>query len=69
MFPWSTVHVKNEYVDDVFICENENNRPKENVPPPLPLPFPKIYPRIVLGIISYASTSQFIIVFFGSVHA
>ena len=69
MFPWITVHVMNAYVDNVWICEDDNNSPKENVPPPLPLPYPKIYPIIVPGLISYANTSNFIIVYFGAVHA
>ena len=62
MFPWSTVHVMNAYVDNVCIHEDDNNRTKENTSPPLPLPYPKIYPLIVPGIISYANTSHFIIV-------
>ena len=59
----------NACVDNVFISEDDNNSPKENVPPPLPLPYPKIYPIIFPGIISYSNTSDFIIVFFGAVHA
>ena len=69
MFPWSTANVMNAYVDNVCICEYDNNIPKENVPPPLPLHYPKIYPIIVPVIISYANTLHFIIVFFGVVHA
>ena len=69
MFPWSTVHVMSAYVDNVCICEDDNNSPKENLPPLLPLPYPKIYPIVVTGIISYANTSHFIILFFGVVHA
>ena len=68
MFPWSNVYVMNAYVDNVCIREDDNNSPKENLPPPLPLNYSKIYPIIVPGIISYASTSNFIIVFFGAVH-
>ena len=34
MFPQSTVHVMNAYVDDVFIPEDDTNIPKENIPPP-----------------------------------
>ena len=69
MFPWSTMHVMNAYVYNICICEDDNNSPRENVPPPVPLSHPKIYPIIVPGIISYANTSHFIIVFFGAVHA
>ena len=69
MFPWSTVHVMNAYADNVCINEDDNNSPKENVPPPLPLSYPKIYHIIVPEIISYANTSHFIIVIFGAVHA
>ena len=68
VFLWSTVHVKNAYVDNVCISEDYNNSPRENVPPPLPFSYPKIYPIIVPGIISYSNTSHFIIVFFGAVH-
>ena len=63
MFTWSSVHVMNEYVDNVCIREDETNSPKENVSPPLPIPYPKIYPIIVPKIISYDNTSHFIIVF------
>ena len=69
MFPWGTVHVMNKFVDNACICEDDKNTPKENLLPPLPLSYPKIYPTIVLEIISYANTSHFIIVFFGAVHA
>ena len=63
MFPWITVHVMNAYIDNVRISEDDNNTQKENLRPPLPLPYPKIYHLIVPGIISYANTSNFIIVF------
>ena len=69
MFTLSAVHVINEYVDKVCIHEDEKNTPKENPPPKIPLPYPKIYPIIVPGIISYANISHFIIVFFGAVNA
>ena len=69
MFPWSTVHVMNSYEDNVCIREDDNNIPKENLPPPLHLPYPNIYPITVPGIIIYANTYHFIIVFFGTVHA
>ena len=69
MFTWSNVYAMNAYVDNVCISEDENNTPKENVPPPLPLPYPKICPIIVPRIISYANTSHSIILFFGAVHA
>ena len=41
---------------------------KENVPPLLPVPYPKIYPIVVPKIINYANTSHFIIVFVDVVH-
>ena len=63
MFPWSIVHFMNAYVYNVLICEDDNNSPRENVPQPLTFSYPKIYPIIVPGIISYANTSHFIIVF------
>ena len=56
----------NSYVDNVCICEYDNNSPKENLPPTLPLLYPKIYPIIGPGLISYANTSHFIIVFVDS---
>ena len=68
MLYWSTVHVMNEYVDNVCICEDENNIPKDNLPLQLPLTYPKIYPTIAPGLISYASTSHFIILFVDEVH-
>ena len=43
--------------------------PKENLSPPLPLPYPKIYPIIVPGIIRCANTSHFIIIFVDAFHA
>ena len=48
MFTWSTVHVMNGYIDNVCIGEDDDNSPKENVPPPFPLTYPKIYPIIFL---------------------
>ena len=62
------MHITNEYVDNVCIFKDDNNSSKENVPPPLPLPYPKIYPITVPGIIRYANTSHFIIVFVDAVH-
>ena len=59
----------NAYVDNVCIHEDNNNIPKENVPPPLTIPYPKTDPIIAPGVISYANTSHFIIVFFGAGHA
>ena len=59
----------NTYVDNLYNIEDDNNSPKENVLPPLPLSYPKVYPIIFPGIISYANTSHFVIVFFGAVHA
>ena len=69
MFTWSTVHVMNACVDNVYICDDDTNRPKENVPPPLRVPYPNIYPIVVSKIIRYDNTFHFIIVFFGVVHA
>ena len=69
IFPWSTLHVMNAYVDNICIFEDDNNIPKENLSPPLIIPYPKIYLIVVPGLISYANTSHFIIVFFGAVHA
>ena len=69
MFIWSTVYVMNAYVDNVFICEDNNNSPKQTVPPPLPLPYRKIYPIILPGLIKYFKTSHFIYLFVGAVHA
>ena len=69
MFNWSTVNFMNTCVDNVYICEDENNIPKEKVPPLPPIPYPKIYPIIVPRIIRYANTSHFIIVFFDEVYA
>ena len=69
MLPWSTVHVMNVYVDIVLTHEYDNNIQKENVPPPLPFPYPKIYPIIVPGITSYANTSHINILFSSAVHA
>ena len=60
---WSTVHVMNEYLDNICIREDDTNRPKENVTPPLHVPYPKIYHIEVPKIISYANTSHFIFVF------
>ena len=62
------MRVINVYVDHVWAPEDDTNIPKENVPPPLPDSYPKIYPISVPKIISYASTSHFIIVFFDVVH-
>ena len=50
MFPWSTVHVMNACVDNVCIPEDDNNVPEENLPPPFPLPYPKIYSIVVMGL-------------------
>ena len=69
MFPCSAVHVMSAYVDHACIREDDNNSPKENVLPPLPLPYPKIYPIIVPGFINYSNTSRFIIEFVDAVHA
>ena len=57
------MHVLNVYVDNVCILEDETNSPKENVPPPLPVTYPRIYPIVVPEIISYTNTSHLIIVF------
>ena len=63
MFPWSKVHVINAYVDNVYIRDDDTNIPKENLPPPLPVPYSKIFPIVVPKIIIYANTSHFMIVF------
>ena len=63
MFPWSNLHVMNEYVDNVLILEDDTNSIKENVPPPLPVTYPKVYPIAAPKIISYSNTSHLIIVF------
>ena len=69
MFPWSIVHVINAYVDNLCIHEDDTNSPKENLPPQLPAPCPKVYHIVVLIIIRNATTSHFIIVFVDVVHA
>ena len=63
MFTWSTVHVIYSYVDNAFISEDESNSPKEYLPSPLPHYHPKICTVIVPGIIRYANTFHFIILF------
>ena len=68
IFPWSTVNVTNSYVDNVCICEDGTNSPKENAPPPIPVPYPKIYPIVFSNIIRYVNTSHFILVFVDVVH-
>ena len=68
MFPWIDLHVMNEYVDNAYIHEDDTNISKENVPPPLPVPYPKIYHILVPKIIRYSNTSHSIIVFVGVVH-
>ena len=68
MFTWSNVCVMNVYIDNLCIFEDDTNRPKENVPPPLTLTYPKIYPKTVPGIISYSKISHFNIVFVDAVH-
>ena len=66
IFTWSTVYNINEDIYNSFIHEDDTNSQKENVPPPLPLPHPKIDPIIVPGIIRYANNSHFIILFVDS---
>ena len=68
MFTCITVHIMNAYVDNVCIREDDTKCPKENVPPPLPIPYPKIYPIVVPKLIRYFNTSHFIILFFDIVH-
>ena len=41
MFPCITMHVVNAYVDHLCNRGDDTNRPKENLPPPLPIPYPK----------------------------
>ena len=69
MFPLSNGHFVNSYVDDVCIREDYTNRPKENLPPPLPVPYLKIYPKVATKIIIYTNTYHFIIVFVEIFHA
>ena len=45
------------------------NRPKENLPQPILVTYPKIYPIVVPKIIIYANTSHLIIAFLDVVHA
>ena len=59
----------NAYVDYVCIRKDDSNIKKDNAPPPLPINYPKIYLIIFPGIIIYAKTSHFIIVFVDAVHA
>ena len=59
----------NAYVDNVCMHEDGTNLPKQNVPPPLSFPYPKIYLIVVPKVISYANTSHFIVVFVDVVHA
>ena len=68
MFPWSNLHAMYAYLDSLCIFEDDTNRPKENVPPPFPLTYPKIHLTIVPGIIRYSNTSHFNIVFVDAVH-
>ena len=68
MFPWIDLHVMNSYVDSASIFEDDANSSKENVPPPLPVPYPKKYHIVVPKIIRYSNTSHSIIVFVGVVH-
>ena len=69
MFPWIPVDVMNAYVADACIRDDDTNSPKENVPPPLPVFYTKIYPIVVPNIIIYVNTSHFVIVFVDVVHA
>ena len=69
MFTWITIHVINEYLYNVRINEDENNSPKENAPPPLPVPYLKIYPIVVPKITVYDNNSHFVFVFFDVVYA
>ena len=68
MFPWIDLHVMNAYVDNASIREDDTKISKENAPPPLPVPYPKIYYIVVPKIIRYSNTSHSIIVFVGVVH-
>ena len=63
------MHVTNSYVYNVCIFEDDTNSPKENSPPPLPVPYPKIYPIAVPKVIRYTNTSHLIIVFVDVFHA
>ena len=69
MFTCITMNVMNEFLDNICIHEADINIPKENIPPPLPVTFPKIYPIVVPKSIRYANNSYFIIVFVDVFHA
>ena len=68
VFPWSNVNI-NAYGDNVCISKDNTNSLEENVPPPLPVTYQKIYPILVPKINIYDNTSHFIIVFVDVVHA
>ena len=53
----------NAFVYNVCIHDADTNSPKENLQPPLPIPYLKIYPLVVSKIIRSAKTSYLIIVF------
>ena len=63
IFNWNNVHVMNAFVYNVCIHDADTNSPKENLQPPLPIPYLKIYPLVVSKIIRSAKTSYLIIVF------
>ena len=63
------MHVMNAYVYNLCIHTDDTKRPIENAPPPITLPYPKIYPIVVTKIISHANTYHLIIVFVGVIHA
>ena len=69
MVSWSNMHGMNAYVDNVCILKYDTNRPKENVPPPLPVPYPNIYTIVVPKIISYANTYHLILLSIDVVHS
>ena len=69
MFPWSIVHVINAYVDHLCIHEDDTNIPKENLPPPPPVPYHQTYPILVPNLIRYVNTSHLVIVFVDVVHS
>ena len=38
MSTWININVINAYVENIFIYEDDNNTPKENVQPPITIP-------------------------------
>ena len=57
-----------EYVDNVSICNDKTNTPKENETLSLPVSYPKTYHIVVPKRINYTNTYHLIIVFVDVVH-